>query len=770
MKLEKLNNKYISNNELSPKETVKSLLKDKKSGKRLSQALAAIHNSLESWISTPKEQRMLKIIEIAKEKFSQATSIKNKYRENIKSTLKKIKKGLKRKNNQSASSTTANNQNTPVRNQPQRQIQANQTPFSHRSLEDILAGVRQTPSTNLFTPVSQRQERPTQATPVPSSHRNPGNTLFIPQNPLPTSEPSFAEECVRIRPIETSNQATLEQAINADNLLEARRCVEALLTNSTIFGRTTNTNLLVKAIDSYNYAIAKEILRLPLTPYLLSGKDISGNAPLHKVCFTGSDQELIIELVRKGACLTQRNDQGKLPLEMYLESAGGAVLDVMRQIHPEITDNSNEIRNALSVPQREERIQILRRLAQSARMTPQLIRHLAIECNMHELFSLLLSTPQTNSAPQTNVAQRTSAAPQSSSISPILSLDSRQEALLNRNFAVLLEPGVTYEMPSRTRTNEVIQLEILAQEHSVPLSHGTRTFLSRIYNEDSFVGTPQAGSGALRVFWNTIRTALCHILDHIQQIEDTSEKKRLIEYMDAELNDASSHCGGRYYQEALRLYRKICLGQGESFEMEANLTLAELRANILETITLGYAQNDQIFDAHKLNFVIKNLGRELSIPGYQEITRFHDTFASGAGIPLDEVRRKFREQYVPYTVVNYIFQTLKDDGEFRSKYSTWWKENTPSSYRPERIQRAQELLRDRNISESDLKDNLEECDIYCNAPLNTREGRDKWMEAVEDDRRTTFVNEEVFTEDYQIRIEKIVEMLEKMGILRPINR
>ena len=268
------------------------------------------------------------------------------------------------------------------------------------------------------------------------------------------------------------------------------------------------------------------------------------------------------------------------------------------------------------------------------------------------------------------------------------------------------------------------------------------TMFRRIKNEEAFLGTPDADTRSLTIFYATIRKALLNVFLKLREEKHAPYYKELLNRVFQELMLAMNECGGRYYATAVKLYFAICKGRAAGFDTELYTTLSEYREIIVHTI-VDVKQNPN--SVHDYNLILKNMGTELGLPGAKEMAAFADRYI-GAGVDLEKAKKQFYKRYTPESIIHdWIEPKLKDD--LKTQYLQYAQMMMPKDWDATRYDALYALVKkmqedgagEDGASEEAIKSALRDRDIWVHSGHS-------FEEEIEADRKSMFLEKEVHDE------------------------
>ena len=273
--------------------------------------------------------------------------------------------------------------------------------------------------------------------------------------------------------------------------------------------------------------------------------------------------------------------------------------------------------------------------------------------------------------------------------------------------------------------------------------------LEQIHNRLHFQGVPSDYASRI-VFYKTIECAITHTLRAIHETPNGAVKDDLIKRTVDEYEKAVFECGGRLYATCCRQYQEAIRGRALSFEEEILDILAAHREQVLEAIV----PEDQD-SVHSFNSFLKHLGKELGIPAANMMQRFDDPYEPSFNRSV--VRKIFKNAYNEQAILfDCIKQTIEQTSELRDKYIDWSVQNIPKSWKKEHFEK---IVKEANEA-ADAKTYLEEQDIAFNTSIE---------HSIQDERKTQYLMEEVYTEEFKFKPAPIAHMLSTMKIFKPLH-
>jgi ankyrin repeat protein len=280
------------------------------------------------------------------------------------------------------------------------------------------------------------------------------------------------------------------------------------------------------------------------------------------------------------------------------------------------------------------------------------------------------------------------------------------------------------------------------------------TFINRIEGRVAFLGTPDAGSEAIEQFYLTIENAVKHCIA-ILQGSRTREMKRLQDSVVLEYVQAAPHCGGRYYNVAVKQFLRVYVGKTPTFEDEVYQLLADFREVLFHA-----GINQSAHDVHDYNYIVKRLGKKYGLPGWQSMAGFDDPYG---GVNTRQAEAKFLSLYTPMAIIKeWIEQRLKDNGEFREQLIDWQKAHVPAGWQKEHFDEISNhivLLEKNKEPMKKIVEYLSSKDIYV-APGQTP------LQAIQHERQYAYLGSQVFDmETGKVKTLAIVHLLVQLEVV-----
>ena len=229
---------------------------------------------------------------------------------------------------------------------------------------------------------------------------------------------------------------------------------------------------------------------------------------------------------------------------------------------------------------------------------------------------------------------------------------------------------VNFFDPQKTEYYDPIRYELPNDRNALRAS--LQELISKVENRVEFVGTPKANTPAIEDFYKTIENGITNVLLELRVLGDAKKKA---EAMIDILKDCT-FCGGKIYTLAVDLFQRVVKKNPVTFEQSIYHSLADRRLIQFHAIVPKHAQN-----SHAATVLYKAFGKELGIPGGEDMGRFHDTL--GMKLSEDSIqakKREFLELYKnPVTLFSEWFAPLlQTDGALREKYVSFWQESAPA--------------------------------------------------------------------------------------------
>ncbi|HXF28461.1 MAG TPA: hypothetical protein VN457_01305, partial [Chlamydiales bacterium] len=221
---------------------------------------------------------------------------------------------------------------------------------------------------------------------------------------------------------------------------------------------------------------------------------------------------------------------------------------------------------------------------------------------------------------------------------------------------------------ARRKPADQMELEItrrLPQARKNKLRKWLKTFINRVVNRTVYEGTPKAGSPALGPFYSTIENALCHVIHTLQalpHVEETDKKNQHLLIADTMIHilRASTHCGPRIYDTAIKRYKARVLNKVEH-EADQVYDLAAEYRGILAESKMPPPTNETILYYERFIHVF---GAEFGIPA-AHIPNQPDALAAdyvnGGDCEVERDRRRFLACYNPYSVASWLTSQMSRD-------------------------------------------------------------------------------------------------------------
>lgn len=282
-----------------------------------------------------------------------------------------------------------------------------------------------------------------------------------------------------------------------------------------------------------------------------------------------------------------------------------------------------------------------------------------------------------------------------------------------------------------------------------------QNFIRIIKNRVAFLGTPTAGSPALREFYNYMELAVKNTIVALRKNPNKDfQDSVIIEYI-----RASSHCGGRYYNETTKQYLRICVGHVPTFEDEIYKSLANYREILFQTGVGTGAHN-----VNDYNYILRRLGEQYGLPRAEMFKAYSDPYG---GANLTDTEKKFKALYTPSAVVkDWIFAQIQDDYVLRNQFIDWCTANIPRGWQKEYfnpiIEHVQKMQA-QSATQSEINNYLSQKGIsildQTTAPL----------EAIQKEKAAAYLATEVFDMDTgKLKIHSIAYMLTKLEVVESV--
>ncbi len=283
------------------------------------------------------------------------------------------------------------------------------------------------------------------------------------------------------------------------------------------------------------------------------------------------------------------------------------------------------------------------------------------------------------------------------------------------------------------------------------------TFSTKIVRREEFLGTPRARSEALVNFYDLIEQHLFPTLKVLKEKKSPHATLSVIK----EFAAAAGKCGGRYFSVCVEQYLKVCENKVEKPAQYFFKSIAEYRG--IQLLNAVLASSDGAHNVHNHNRALKEMGQELGIPGYQQAQDFDDIYI-GQNYNSEEIKAEFLKSYTaPQLILDWILPQLKSDGTYREKYIDLVKEIFPESWKKSEYDAIKSKITHReysNTSPSDkTKELLSQHDIAI-APNQSAEMAINTAQAM------NFIEEYIYDENYQLRTEGLVYVLERLGVIQ----
>jgi len=284
-------------------------------------------------------------------------------------------------------------------------------------------------------------------------------------------------------------------------------------------------------------------------------------------------------------------------------------------------------------------------------------------------------------------------------------------------------------------------------------------FLQKVHHRVAYLGTPSAGSQSLEVFYHAIERALTHTIHTLKEMPESDDKRAVIKRTVVDYLRAVRYCGGKLYANAYQQYVAVTRGVAPTFKDEIVDILGNYREVLFQSLVPAGPQS-----VHDFNNMLRQLGKELGIPGAEMMESFEDHYM-GQGFNAADIRARFNALY---TARNIIFECVKQQVEqssdMRGKLIDWFKGNLPREWHHDEFATIRNSVAERATLEEKIK-YLETQDIFV-APNQAID------EAIEDERRMRYLALEVVVNmeapRMEIRPQAIAYMLQRMDVLKPV--
>ena len=294
------------------------------------------------------------------------------------------------------------------------------------------------------------------------------------------------------------------------------------------------------------------------------------------------------------------------------------------------------------------------------------------------------------------------------------------------------------------------------QELKIILEH----FINLICNRTTFQGTPAEGSRALQEFYTVIESAVKHVIQKLSSLENTPENAHLKAITICEYLRVGNNCAGKFYRIAISQYNKICRGIVLTFTDKIYQSLASDREICLSQAAItNYHQRHSV---NNYNYVLRNLGTKLGIPGSQAMKQYTDPY--GRVDDLNEVERKFFQIYVARQIQRSWIEPILSESDLRDSFIDWCKAHIPLGWRQdhfEPIKKEVIKMQETEKPRAEIEAYLEEKDIAL--------GKMTPLEAIENERIYAFLGTCIFDmETNKIKPWAIASMLVELGIFSSV--
>lgn len=207
-----------------------------------------------------------------------------------------------------------------------------------------------------------------------------------------------------------------------------------------------------------------------------------------------------------------------------------------------------------------------------------------------------------------------------------------------------------------------------------------KTFINKVTKEEPFLGTPKAGTQALKDFYKTIRNCLAFVAVEMRSRTQDAQNTMLKEVAQ-KLASASGECGVQYLETALDLYNTYVTKITPSMSSALLEQLQALRGVLVETMTEEpYVNKEQT--VHALRYIKKTIGKDLGLRDYK--AHLQDDVLASSGFTLFTppssygLHAIFKKRYTPFVIYEYV-ASLMSDIRYRNFYIDWAKKALKTS-------------------------------------------------------------------------------------------
>lgn len=291
--------------------------------------------------------------------------------------------------------------------------------------------------------------------------------------------------------------------------------------------------------------------------------------------------------------------------------------------------------------------------------------------------------------------------------------------------------------------------------------------VGRIQRREAFLATPPEGTPALEDWYKTVEIHFCHTIRVLQEKykKDQSLKTQaqIWAFFD-EIDNASDHCGARYYEVAVEEYFKV-------FDQRAvDRSLASLRKTLFEQKVFDYSKQNSFtrdHNVHFLNQALKDHGTRWGLPQTEAAQRYHDVLGHDS-IPNSVIDDFFKSEYTVRCIVSWLRSANETDQQWRELFLDHVRHRRPVEWKRDLYS---PLIKTIQKIQSDGKKRVYEKNQEMEALL--KEKNITWSpreslsaeQAILHHQTHDFLAEYVHDSEYSIHFMAIMRLLSDMGVV-----
>lgn len=214
-------------------------------------------------------------------------------------------------------------------------------------------------------------------------------------------------------------------------------------------------------------------------------------------------------------------------------------------------------------------------------------------------------------------------------------------------------------------------------------------FIKKIEEKRVFQGTPKRGTPALDTFYNTIESAVTHIIAACKKMDNSFDNRKKKSDAIIEFLKTKGMCGARIYNVSRNQYSVIVKNKPLTLENCLTTNLGEFRSILLESLVPSRISEDNktIYDIHDSLLLLKHFGKKFNIPHAAMFESFDDEYGTRR-LNIEEIENQFYfDLYTPTAIIAELSQQFRHDEEFRTLAIDWWKRHVPASWKKEETEK-----------------------------------------------------------------------------------